>query len=86
MMKINNIVAIAILMQVSGFVFGMDHGDVCMSALYYKTVAVEKYEGLNHKPFSDVDKKVEFFVIRGQLYYSLKSLSSDKFEKLKAQR
>ena len=85
-MKINNIVVIAILMHLSGFVFGMDHGDLCMSALYYKKVTVEKYEGLSHKPFAESGKKVEFFVIRGELYYSVKSVSSVEFEKLKSQR
>jgi hypothetical protein len=74
------------LMSFGSFASAMDHGDLCMSAFYYKNRRLEKVEGLNHKPFSDENNKLSPFVVRSVSTAFLKSLSSDKLQELKSQK
>ncbi len=71
MIKFNKII-LSLLIALPHFVFCMDHGDICMSSIYYKRVSVEKCESLNHKPFST--KCMNSFVVRDLSNDSLKNL------------
>ena len=74
------------LISFGSFVSAMDHGDLCMSAFYYKNRRPEKIEGLNHKPFSDENNKLSPFVIRTVSATIFKSFSSEKLQELKSQK
>ena len=64
MIKFNKILLNLFLISFGNALSAMDHGDICMSSFYYKNDVSEKIQGLNHKPFSDENKKKNLFVVR----------------------